>query len=662
MRQFFWLILGLLCAGLSTSSEPQSSVVVRQLESIPFSFAKFLGQFRSSNHTIGDYLPDKVCVFDLEQFGNALQSDALWALNVYDSWGKIPAGLLQGNYFMPGNFEQCRKQTRPNAARWFNSQHCTVRFGFHTLAFPLSPVWLGICLPDSCEPGFIKLMADYFALENGLDPINDYLQADFCYRNEPSQNLGGVAISAIVILSIIAAGVVASTAAEVFGLLFKRPVPQYLKDISLYNNLATLFKTEPKAEQKTDTLDCVNGIRSILMLQIIAHHVHDALRNLPVSNNLSREEYFETAPGILSYRVSALSADIFLVLSAMLLTYGVMRELTNNAGKIGIVRIWIHRIVRVLPAYGFLIYFVVAFAEHFGEGPLYRHVVQPTVDACADNWWSAILFIQNYVNPDRLCLPHTWYLSVDMQLYIVSPIFIYLLWRYGKQITPGLAMLVLIPVVCVFATFTYNDFWLNPPMADDREMHRLRSTYYATHARMSVWFFGIGFGYFLFQTREKQVKWSVTVLTVVSIFATALSGFIMYTAHEIYKPRALDPLGDAFYESLHRVAWVGCHMWLIFMCVNGYGSVLDSFLSWAVWQPVARLSYCMYLIHYVVIMVTFEAVTRQPFHFSAINVQYIMLGVVGLSAAASLVWTLFIERPCVALEKKVCLLIRRSRQ
>ncbi|XP_055546757.1 nose resistant to fluoxetine protein 6-like [Wyeomyia smithii] len=653
------LLFGIIALVSLTGRGFHCSDVVDKLERIPYEFATFLGAFQSSNHSADlSYWKDQNCVYDLSKFGVGLQKDQQWALKVYDLWGKMPSGLSRGNYFTPGDFEQCRQL----AIGPFGGHHCTVRFGFDSMKLPLDPLWLGICVPNTCKPELIKTLTDYFAQEYELDTVDGYNQSDFCYREKPAQELDGVAISAIVVLSCIGAAIVMCTLIEVLGMLLKIPIPQYLKDVSLYTGLATLFKTEPKAEKKTDTLDCVHGLRSFLMIQIIVHHVHHALRTIPVTDNVIRQDYFDSAGGVITYRVSALSADIFLVISAMLMTYGIMKELTLNSGKFNVWLLWLHRIVRILPAYAMLIYFWVAFGEHLGEGPLYRHVVQPTVDACTENWWTAILFVQNYVNPEQMCIPHTWYLSIDMQLYIVTPLLVYALWKLGVQFAPALALLMMASMVCVFATFSSNDFWLNPEMTPDREAHRLRSTYYATHARMSVWFFGIAFGYFLFRTREKQVKWSPVVLTSVSIFATALAGVIMFCATEVYKPPVVSELGDAFYESLHRVAWVGCHMWLIFMCVNGYGSVLDSFLSWTMWQPIARLSYCMYLIHYLVVVVTLGGYIQQPLFFTGVNVQFMSLGVFGITAVAALIWTLFIERPVLAIEKNIRLWVGKSQQ
>ncbi|XP_021696760.1 O-acyltransferase like protein [Aedes aegypti] len=645
------------------SCQNDQSQVVRRLEGIPYSLAMFLADFRSwTNETwTEDGWRDLLCMHELEQFGLGLRSDQRWALQLYDSWGKMPSGLERGNSFTPGSFEQCLEFSLHNSAASFDGHHCTVRLNLRYVESSLDEFWIGICVPNSCEARFVKRMVDSFAEEYSYLKVPDFRQEDFCYRDDPNWSLSGTAIAAITIFAIIVAVTLACTIVEVLGFILQRPVHKLVKELSLYYKLFTLFKTTPKSEEKTDTMDCINGIRSFMMLQIISHHVHSAIRTIPTTNHLAREEFFESAFGILGYRVSALSADIFLVLSAVLLTYNVLKELTATE-KVCLPRLYFRRIVRILPPYGFLIFFVVAFAEYFGEGPLYQYYVHPMVDACTDNWWSALLFVQNYVHPDRMCLPHTWYLSVDMQLYLISPLFIYLLWKFGKRSLFGPLLVALLSMACVFTTFMVNDFVLNPPMSPDREFQRDRLTHYPTHARMAVWFCGIVFGYLLFRTRGKRVVSSQLILVGGSIAATALTGVIMFCAHEIYKPREADPLGDAFYEALHRVAWVICIMWLIFMCVNEHASALGHFLAWTFWQPVARLSYNMYLIHYVVIVISFSGMLRQPFYFSAINLQYVNFGVIGLTGALSLVWWLLIEQPFQVTVRYVRERLQKSKQ
>lgn len=48
------------------------------------------------------------------------------------------------------------------------------------------------------------------------------------------------------------------------------------------------------------------------------------------------------------------------------------------------------------------------------------------------------------------CMGQTWYLAVDMQLFVISPLIVYPLWRWKK---PGLAWLAFIAVLCQASIF-----------------------------------------------------------------------------------------------------------------------------------------------------------------------------------------------------------------
>lgn len=82
------------------------------------------------------------------------------------------------------------------------------------------------------------------------------------------------------------------------------------------------------------------------------------------------------------------------------------------------------------------------------------YVVISMSDKCRESWWRSFLLIQNFgeivhiVSPHlRLlytlnchfelfpfqCLNHTWYLAVDFQLFLITPIFVYVLWLLGRK-------------------------------------------------------------------------------------------------------------------------------------------------------------------------------------------------------------------------------------
>lgn len=84
-------------------------------------------------------------------------------------------------------------------------------------------------------------------------------------------------------------------------------------------------------------------------------------------------------------------------------------------------------------------------------------------------------------------------------------------------------------------------------------------------------------------------------------------------------------LRGAFYEAISRVAWATALAWLVFACTHGYGGPVNWFLSLAGWQPLARMSYSIYLVHLPVQLVL-AAQVRTSTYFSdttAVSNKYI---------------------------------------
>lgn len=71
---------------------------------------------------------------------------------------------------------------------------------------------------------------------------------------------------------------------------------------------------------------------------------------------------------------------------------------------------------------------------------------------------------------------------------------------------------------------------------------------------------------------------------------------------------------SATYISLVRSAWSLTIGWIIFLCSNGYGGCINTFLSLNIWKPICKLSYCIYLIH-VFVQIYLIAQQRTPGYF-----------------------------------------------
>ena len=77
-----------------------------------------------------------------------------------------------------------------------------------------------------------------------------------------------------------------------------------------------------------------------------------------------------------------------------------------------------------------------------GTGPNWHYVRQMS-DATRRLWWTQLLYINNYIpmsggmetfgrNSPQSGLAETWYLACEMQMFWLSPLFVYPLWRWRK--------------------------------------------------------------------------------------------------------------------------------------------------------------------------------------------------------------------------------------
>ena len=55
---------------------------------------------------------------------------------------------------------------------------------------------------------------------------------------------------------------------------------------------------------------------------------------------------------------------------------------------------------------------------------------------------------------------------------------------------------------------------------------------------------------------------------------------------------------SAAYSALSKIAWGLGLTWIIGSCYYGSGGPINAFLSWQIWIPLGRMSYCVYLTHY----------------------------------------------------------------
>lgn len=105
---------------------------------------------------------------------------------------------------------------------------------------------------------------------------------------------------------------------------------------------------------------------------------------------------------------------------------------------------------------------------------------------------------------------------------------------------------------------------------------------------------------------------------VVSISLLLAANLAMYPISQIENTPSI--MDDALYNVFSRLIWAIGLSYIIFACVHGYGGPGNWFLSLKIWQPIARLSYSMYLVQYVVLIIYNGSMRDAPFFSDALVV------------------------------------------
>ncbi|XP_045130662.1 O-acyltransferase like protein-like [Portunus trituberculatus] len=344
------------------------------------------------------------------------------------------------------------------------------------------------------------------------------------------------------------------------------------------------------------------------------------------------------------------SMDTLFFLSGFLLSYNVLKQ-TKRTKSFN---------------FSFLYKFDIATVMHFFvSGPwsyIWNMYWQPM---CAKNWWKDVTFINNFNGGS--CLGQTWYIAADMQMYLVAPLVILPIYYYsavGQYVTVLEQGLTPAPDGCIHhhpchhlcqrpsSNPIISLLGVSTPVQTLNDIY-FDLVYYPSWTRASPWLVGIWVGYIFFRQGNIKYKMSALVVTLGWTLA-AITGLLVvfgiYSYNHFISPSPHEVMSHLTYGGLHRLAWGAVLGWVVFACHNGYGGVVNGFLSHPVWQPVSRLTYATYLVAFLMQYLLFYN-SRDVYYFTHINTIFSTVGAVVIAIGAAVLLSLMAESPIVGLEK-----------
>lgn len=450
-----------------------------------------------------------------------------------------------------------------------------------------------------------------------------------------------------------------------------------LMAFSIRLNGRWLFQTRDHNERNSNSskrITCLYGIKALTMIWVIVGHSYifcsPHISNLLFVANVLPRNFF--AQLLLN---ASLSVDTFFMISGLLTSYIWCLRMSACAPekqRLDSLMKWFvfytHRLVRLLPPYALVLGFVSTWFSRLGSGPQWDPKRIYGVQ-CEDGnvWWRHLLLVNNLLstNASSLCLPWMWYVAADMQMYLVVPIFLSLLWKLPKI---GVCAIVFVVVVSsvgrgVFIgveklptnliLFLPNEHFNN----DFRKYFEM--IYEKPYFRCSPYFIGVLTGWYLAVHSVKLRLRKVNIVAKICAWF-AVGALCLWPLFGIYPMYGMffHEIYNGMYAATNRTLWsIGLAM-IIVMCHSEHGGTwVNPILSWKKFWPASRLTYSVYLTHELVmlyILYTMTAPIEFDSHLTILALFLLFLAFVYPVAFFNFV---LIEAPALAAER---LMFRRK--
>ncbi len=239
----------------------------------------------------------------------------------------------------------------------------------------------------------------------------------------------------------------------------------------------------------------LNGVKVLSMLWVIFGHSN--LNRILYVRNTMDIPFILTNVGLPTLVVGGYFAvDVFFWMGGMLMALALLPRLQGPFLKL-YPKAVLHRLVRIWPAYFIAILFFWQIMPLMGDGPVFKFIMEPNVQSCnAGRLLNNLFFIDNFRDHSQFyCFNWGWYLSVDFQLFLVTPplLFVY---KHNKKWGAGLVVAMLAGSLLSAWLIVYLNDWFFPVMSPNYipSLQYFDQFYYRPYVRASPYLVGILMG------------------------------------------------------------------------------------------------------------------------------------------------------------------------
>ncbi|XP_069696029.1 nose resistant to fluoxetine protein 6-like [Periplaneta americana] len=600
------------------------------------------------------------CREDMEVFLTSLNNGSLWAAKMTDASGRYASQFFFGNDFWLGSYSLCAelelRDTNPDPPPFkvgFNVVRLKV-----ALSSKFTPknrlVFLGLCLPRSCRSKDITALLQP---GNALQVIRVRpVPGEYSVLSDIKLHiLGGVLI---VISVLIAAGSCyelllyrgESGSDQTIDVQHKqKSSPGLLSQMLLAFSAVRNGRKILNCDTAEDSLTSVHGLRFLSLAWVIL--VHTYLQVFAIAENKTLRTVTERNFMFQTISNATFSVDTFFLISGLLVTFLYYRTVAKQQQeskrvlgfKENIAKFFtliFYRFVRLTPAYLFVLGLVEVAMRHLQSSSVFEPKIMDQLN-CDSYWWRNALYINNLFPRREMCMVWSWYMANDTQFYVLGVLLLLQSVRHFRAVAVAWAVF-LISSWCTTGFISYQYQYLariQEPFA------QFDALYDKPWTRVGPYLVGMGTGWILQRTNCNIKMPPLAVLGGWALSLLCLFSLVYGLLHV-----QLGTITSAVYVALGHTAWGLSLAWIIVACCTGYGGVINNLLSFRALYPLSRLTYCAYLTHPLIMVITAFSMDG-PLHIHNLLVFILYLGNLVASFVLSFFISLAFEAPVVSLLK-----------
>ncbi|CAD8140737.1 unnamed protein product [Paramecium octaurelia] len=447
-----------------------------------------------------------------------------------------------------------------------------------------------------------------------------------------------------------------------------------IKDFSIivnYNKIINLKTIDPN-------LAIFNGIRALSFMMVAYGHVNEMTATSTYVGEVNIQ--YKSWVIIILYDMMY-AVDIFFWVGGFFLGYVMCEERKAQAlsqKPQSIILSITHRLMRIWPCYLLCIAINSYIIPYLGSGP--RWFLEERATQCPGGAWKNALFIDNFYEDWLICFGWGWYLTCDFQLFLTCliPILIYC---FDYKVFSKILIILMIIGTLGWTYYLSVHFDFLIPGRNTYNPDYYYKFYVSSYARAPPYFLGLLIGILYREFKQSKKSGKITYLHQFRDYAQSsgqklimqlccyglgfgIIGYLFFGWKKEFNTIQMSwpKWFQHIYHALCRFLFsFGLTLVVLPNLIGAYDIFNSKFMNNTLFKLMAKLSFTMYLVHLMIIVILTETFYETP-AFAQIDMITCFVCAVVLSMTFGLLLSLLVELPFGNLDTRIIKIVTRPKR